>query len=376
MIFANARIVTRHNVLRGSVSVSAGLIAAIGEGATNLPQSEDCEGDYLLPGLVEMHTDNMEKHFMPRPGVLWPSPLAAILAHDSQIASAGITTVYDAIAIGDYRDGGERRRILGQSVAAVRHAQREGLLKADHRFHMRCEVSDPYVVEMLEPYVADPLTALVSLMDHTPGQRQWRDMRAYLQFYEKTGASESEVQTMVAERAADQYAYSIKHRRAILDMLAGRGIPLASHDDTLEEHVEEAVADGIHISEFPTTLTAAAKAKASAMSVVMGAPNVVRGGSHSGNVSALELAEAELLDALSSDYVPTSLLHAAFHIHQRLGIALPNAIATVSANVADMLGLEDRGRIEEGRRADLVQVRLVDDLPVVRKVWRQGVRVI
>ena len=143
-----------------------------------------------------------------------------------------------------------------------------------------------------------------------------------------------------------------KNRRAILDRWAKRG-PVASHDDTTPEHVDEAVADNIMISEFPTTLVAAEAARAAGMRTVMGAPNVVRGGSHSGNVSAIDLAEAGLLDALSSDYAPISLVHAAFALHERVGLSLPDAIATISANPADMLGLDDRGRIAPGLRGDL-----------------------
>ena len=139
---------------------------------------------------------------------------------------------------------------------------------------------------------------------------------------------------------------------------------------------EEAAGLGLTISEFPTTVEAARAARARGMTTIMGGPNVVRGGSHSGNVSATDLAEAGVLDALSPDYVPSSLLHGALRLHERHGMTLPGAIATVTRNPADMIGLGDRGRIEAGTRADLIRVRRLDDgVPVVRRSWRQGVQV-
>jgi alpha-D-ribose 1-methylphosphonate 5-triphosphate diphosphatase len=374
-VFANARIVLRDEMVDGSVVVGDGVIRAIDTGPTARPGACDLGGAVLLPGLIELHTDNMEKHLVPRPGVLWPSPVAAVLAHDLQIAGAGITTVYDAITIGEYHENSLRRRILDDSVAAVTAARERGLLRADHLIHLRCEVCDPAVVEMTAPYADNPLVRLVSLMDHTPGQRQWRDLSKMVQFNKLEGWSDERLRAYVDERLRRQAEHSGPNRRRILDMFRPRELPLASHDDTLVEHVDEAVGDGITISEFPTTPEAAAAARVRGMKIVMGAPNVVRGGSHSGNVSAIELAERGLLDGLSSDYVPASLLQSAILLNRRLDIALPEAVALVSANVADMLGLDDRGEIAIGRRADLVQVVLVDEVPVVRAVWRRGERV-
>jgi alpha-D-ribose 1-methylphosphonate 5-triphosphate diphosphatase len=377
MILTNARVVMIDRILaNASVLVRDGRIAAVDDHPSAVPGALDLEGDYLIPGLIEMHTDHMEKHFMPRPGVLWPSPLAAVIAHDAQIAAAGITTVFDAIACGQYSDGSMRRQMLADQIATVKHAQTEGILRADHRLHLRCEVSDPCVVEIFEPYHADALVRLVSLMDHTPGQRQWTDISKLRQFDSDQGWSEEEFQARIRERLTDQARYADKHRRHILEMVAERpDIVLATHDDTTEAHIDEALAEGATISEFPTTHAAAAKAHAAGMKTIMGAPNVVRGGSHSGNVSALDLAHAGVLDGLSSDYVPASLLQAAFHLADTIETTLPESIALVSANVADMVGLPDRGRIAPGQTADLVRVTRVDGVPLPRAVWRGGRRV-
>jgi alpha-D-ribose 1-methylphosphonate 5-triphosphate diphosphatase len=347
-VLANARIVLRDDVVTGSVVIADGVIRAIDSGATATPGATDLGGALLIPGLIEMHTDNMEKHLVPRPGVLWPNAVAAILAHDLQIAGAGITTVYDAITIGEYHENSLRRRILDDSVAAVTTARDGGLLRADHLIHLRCELGDPAVVDMCEPYVDNELVGLVSLMDHTPGQRQWRDISKMVQYNKLEGWSEDRLQAYIDERIERQGIHARPNRDRILAMFGPRHLPLASHDDTLVEHVDEAVADGVLISEFPTTTEAAAAARARGMQIVMGAPNVVRGGSHSGNVSALDLAGAGLLDGLSSDYVPASLLQSAILLHEKHETPLPEAIGYVTANIADMLGLDDRGEIAIG----------------------------
>ncbi len=369
-VLTNARIVTRDEVIHGSVKVVDGRIAEVDSG--NVHVAEDLDGDYIVPGLIEMHTDNLEKHIVPRPGVMWPTPLSSILAHDMQIIGAGITTVFDAISVGEFQENSMRRHILGLAIESIRQAQRHDLLRAHHCVHMRCELADPAMVEIFSPFTHDPLVQLVSLMDHTPGQRQWRDLSQMRTFQQKEKWSEKELQSFIDERLAKQQKFASKHRQEVLQRLNGRTIPLASHDDTTAEHIDEAVGDGIRIAEFPTTTEAAKAARDRGMAIIMGAPNVVRGGSHSGNVSALDLAEDGLLDGLSSDYAPKSLMHAAFVLHDKVGLGLPQAIAKVSANVADAVGIDDRGEVKQGKQADLVRVRPVGEVPVVRRVWRDG----
>jgi alpha-D-ribose 1-methylphosphonate 5-triphosphate diphosphatase len=368
---ANAEIITPNAVFRGSLTVSDGKIAKISEGAGVPAGAIDFGGDYLTPGLVELHTDNVEKHMVPRPGIVWPSPIAAILGHDAQMIAAGVTTVYDAIAVGEYLDRSYRRALLAIVLKAVRDAKDAGLFRADHRVHLRCEIADDCVMELFEPYVNDPNVQMISVMDHTPGQRQWRDLKSFKTF-KNANMSDVEFEAYVAQRIASASQSTSRNRRAVIDLWANRG-PIASHDDTTTGHVAEAVADDIRISEFPTTMVAAEAAKAAGMYTVMGAPNVVRGGSHSGNISALELASAGLLDALSSDYAPISLIQATFALNERAGMTLPQAIAMVSANPAAMLGMDDRGEITVGKRADLVRVRLVGEAAIVRGTWVEGV---
>lgn len=372
-ILTNAKLILENEVATGTIVLEGRTIAALDQGRSSLPSAIDMEGDYVAPGLIEMHTDNAEKHFEPRPGVLWPDGLAAMVAHDAQMAAAGVTTVYDAVCAGyDSGDSVSRRHTFNMLVNAIKDGMREGVFRIDHKLHLRCELTGADVVDAITPHMDHPLVALGSLMDHTPGQRQWRDVKAHKAYVVgKSGKTDAEWQAHVEARMA---AASNVPRMypLVVEMFRQRGIPLASHDDTTPEHVEEGVAAGVVISEFPTTVEAATFAKRKGLATIAGAPNVVRGGSHSGGVSVAELAEAGVLDGLSSDYVPASLLQAVHALETRHAIALPAAMGMVTWAVADALSLDDRGRLAPGLRADVLRFRMVGDTPFVRALWVAG----
>jgi alpha-D-ribose 1-methylphosphonate 5-triphosphate diphosphatase len=376
MLIRNARIVTHDEEFTGVVRTAGDRIVEVTPGDTWVPEAEDWDGDYLIPGLVELHTDNIEKHLAPRPGVLWNNE-AAIIVHDAQVAAAGITTVFDALAIGSRENVGLRGRdIQTQCAASIARFASRGLLRAEHFLHLRCEVATPDVVEVFDELSTNPLLKLASVMDHTPGQRQWHDPAQWRRYQERLGKwSDERAAAALEELADDHVRYASAHRRAIVARCAALGLSVASHDDTLVEHVDEAAADGVALCEFPTTLKAAQAARQHGIATIMGAPNVVRGGSHSGNVSALELAQENLLDILSSDYVPSSLMIAAFDLVRKAGWSLPRAISTVSSAPAHAAGLTDRGAIAAGLRADFVRVAKAGDLPVPRATYRSGMRV-
>ena len=375
LALTNARIVLGDREIHGSLIARNGLIRLVEEGSTQAPGAIDCEGDYVIPGLVELHTDNLEKHLMPRAGVIWPS-LSAVLTHDAQVVAAGITTVFDALSVGDLEEESVRIETLRSTYDAILEGQRSGALRADHWFHLRCELAYPRLIEALEPLLDHASVRLISLMDHTPGQRQYRDLQQYRKYYSKNHMSwsEDEFAEVVKRRTEQQANYSPTHERAVLTLVHGRNIVLASHDDTDTSQVAHAKGIGVTISEFPTTQEAADAAHAHGLTTVMGAPNVVRGGSHSGNVAALDLARTDRLDMLSSDYVPASLLHGAFMLHSKAGWSMPRAMATVSSNPAKALGFDDRGALKAGMRADVVRMRVLDGLPIVRNVWVAGQR--
>ena len=372
-IFRNARIVLGDEIVTGSVAIADGTIAAVDSGLSQV--GEDFAGDYLIPGLVELHTDQLEAHYRPRPGVFW-NPLGALQAHDVQIAGSGITTVFDAVRIGSDMEVpgmGEHVQVL---VDAIAHAVEDGRLRAEHLIHLRCELPAHDVVDDFERFCDLPLVKLASVMDHTPGQRQYQTVSKYRKYHQdRSRFSEAEMDAYIADRLAEQARYSGANRKAILKRGQDVGIAFASHDDATVEHVAESVADGVSIAEFPTTMVAAEQSHRAGLAVLMGAPNVVRGGSHSGNIAAVDLAKEGCLDVLSSDYVPGALVLAAFQLPALAGISLPEAIRMVSSTPARAAHLNDRGEIAPGKRADLVRVRLHGDMPVVRGVWRQGQRV-
>ncbi|MBZ9935216.1 alpha-D-ribose 1-methylphosphonate 5-triphosphate diphosphatase [Mesorhizobium sp. BR1-1-16] len=367
-------IVLEDRVVFGSVSVDDGRIQSV----ESEERPDAGAADFLIPGLIDIHTDNIEHHFQPRPGVNWPSTLGAVMAHDWQVLGAGITTVLDALSLGDYDSRGARTAMLDAAIGGLTEARSAGLLRVDHYFHFRCELSDPALLDIVGRHIDNPGLRLMSMMDHTPGQRQWHDVGLYREFRRKKNArvwSDDEFAAYMAERRAHQAHYVPAGRDSIAAAAKERGIRLASHDDTSVADVEEARGLGIAISEFPTTLAAATAARDSGMAIVMGAPNIVLGGSHSGNVGAAQLADAGLLDILTSDYVPTSLLQAPFILAAR-GMPIPEAIGLVTSKVADAAGFADRGRIVPGLRADLVRVSLVGGVPVIRAIWIAGQRVV
>lgn len=372
----NARLVLPDRVVEGSVSLRDGLITSVDEGHVARAPALDLEGDWLLPGLVELHTDNLEGHVKPRPKVVWPM-LPALLAHDAELMAAGITTVFDSLRLGDEDDDDRCYTTLKESVEEIRAAEAARLLRSDHRIHIRLEICKAGVVDDFADFQDEPLLGMCSLMDHTPGQRQFANLEAYRTYYMgKMGFGEAEMDAYIDARLADHERWAGPNRTALADMIRESEVALASHDDATEAHVLEAAELGLTISEFPTTLEAGRACRHHGLTTIGGAPNLVRGKSHSGNVAVSDLARHGLLDALASDYVPASLLLGVFRLHDDLGWDLSQAAAVASRNPARMVGLEDRGDIVEGQRADLIWVTRSHDLPVVRGVWRGGRRVL
>ncbi len=376
VVLANAEVIAQGAAFRGRVTLIGDQVAEVVEGGEVPVGAIDCGGDVVAPGLVELHTDNLERHIRPRPAVHWPHN-AAIVAHDAELASCGITTVFDAIRVGSIEGKGgtgwsRYARDLADEVLAIRA---KGALKISHHLHLRAEVCSHSLIDELEQFGADDRVGIVSLMDHTPGQRQFADIGQYEIYMKgKHGLSDASFKEHVQARQTLGEKVRDVHEAAAVAAAGRFGAVLASHDDTLVVHVERSSGYGIALAEFPTTLVAAEACHTYGIAVMMGAPNLIRGGSHSGNVAAGELAEAGLLDIMSSDYVPSALLFAAV----RLGTLwddLPRALATVSSAPARAAGLTDRGEIAVGQRADLVRFRVEGEVPVLHGVWSGGRRV-
>ncbi|HEX3994206.1 MAG TPA: alpha-D-ribose 1-methylphosphonate 5-triphosphate diphosphatase [Acetobacteraceae bacterium] len=374
-IFSNAVLVTPDEVLLGSLTMRDGTITEISAGRSSAPGAIDLDGDYLIPGVVDVHTDNLERQVLPRSLARWPSR-SAMVAHDAQCAAAGVTTILDALCLGDLGFDAGRIQTFRDGVADLDALTPTGLLKSQHYLHLRCEIPALDTLDCLDLVADHPLVRMISLMDHSPGVGQYANLDFYRELRRRGGLDEASVDRRIAELQEQRARVREPNRKSLLDRVRGRGIALASHDDRTVEEIAENARDGICISEFPVTMAAAEAAKAAGMDVIAGAPNVVRGGSHSGNIAAADLLREGWVDVFASDYVPPALIEAAFRC-VRDGLAeLPQAVGMITWRAAELAGLPDRGRLAEGQRADLVRVRVHETLPVVRQVWNGGDRVI
>lgn len=372
-VLTNAQIVLGDEIIHGTVRMVGAQIADVSQGNASVPGALDCNNDFLCPGLIELHTDNLERHLAPRPGVKWPQR-NAILAHDAELASTGITTVFDALRVGSIISQGKSRygKYARDVTDQIMDLRNRSVLKISHFIHLRAEICSETLVEELAEFHPQDRIGLVSLMDHSPGQRQFADLgqfRTYLSG--KHSMNDDQIDAHFDNLRAMKAKFGDLHEEAGVKRAHELGAILASHDDTLPEHVTRSARIGVRLAEFPTTQVAAQACRDNGISVMMGAPNVVRGGSHSGNVAAQDLGDAGLLDILSSDYVPASLLMGAVMLGQRTG-DMAKGLATVTSAPASATGLTDRGALAPGLRADIVRFALIDDVPSVRGAWVQG----
>lgn len=375
-IYTNYRLLLPTEEVLGTLIIRDGIITDIQPGIVS--QGQNGEGNYILPGLVELHTDNLEKCISPRPGVRWNLEAAAV-NHDRDLISSGITTVCDAIAIGDVtpREDSLRLHHYAPMIDIVAEGQAAGRFSTDHLLHLRCELGYEHLYQIVEPYSQHPLLALISLMDHTPGQRQFVNIDKYKQYYTgKHGVPEVKMEEFINMRLEYQRKHAQENRQALVKMTQEKRISLASHDDATVDHVQQAIAEGVVLAEFPTTIDAAKEAHSKGLLVLMGAPNVILGGSHSGNVSAMELVELDLVDIISSDYVPRSLLQSAFIISQQAQKPLYEAIKLITINSAKAINLDNEiGSLEVGKKADFITVHDDGIVPRILEVYKQGDRV-
>jgi alpha-D-ribose 1-methylphosphonate 5-triphosphate diphosphatase len=374
-ILTNAQLVLPDGVVSGTIAMKGATIVGIDTGNSSLPSAIDMQGDYLIPGIVDLHTDNLERQVQPRATSRWPSR-SAMIAHDAQCAAAGVTTIFDSLCLGDLGFEKDRIRTFQEGMADLDVLAPTGLLKSEHFLHLRCEVPAADTIDLVEPVIGHRLVRMISLMDHSPGEGQYANLDYYRKIRKASGLDDETIERRINELRDQRARLRDPNRRILLALARTREVPIASHDDRTLEEVAENIADGIAISEFPVTLAAANAAKAGGMQVIAGAPNIVRGGSHSGNVSASNLVNAKAVDAFASDYVPPSLVEAAFLCARSHGMSLPAAIGMVTDVPARMAGLQERGRLALWCRADVVRVTVHENLPVVRQVWCAGVRVI
>jgi len=373
-ILTNATLILPTELVAGTIVIRGDRIAEIQPGRSHALSATDLDGDHLMPGVVDVHTDNLERQVEPRASARWPSR-SAMLAHDAQCAAAGVTTVLDALCLGDLGFDKERVKTFRDAVVDLDALVHTGLLKSDHYLHLRCELPATDMMDLVDPVADHPLVRMISLMDHSPGVGQYANMDRYWALRRRGGLKDEEIQARIDHLLAQRARTRDPNRRALLARVKHLDISLASHDDRTVEEIEENVRDGIMISEFPVAMEAANAAREKGMQIIAGAPNIVRGGSHSGNIAAADLVRAGRVDAFASDYVPAALVEAAFISADTAGVSLPEAVGYITDTPARMSNLPDRGRLEPALRADLVRVRVHEGQAIVRQVWRGGERV-
>ena len=368
----NARLVLPDGVREGALRIEGGVIAEISD---HVEGGVDCDGDYVIPGLIDVHTDHVEKHLIPRPGVRYDY-LGALLAQDAQVTGAGVTTVFDSISVGAFMKNPERREILGPLLDALEEGRQLDIFRADHLIHLRCEIIDEATITLIDENIGRGPVRLASVMDHTPGDRQSPDIERWMSKSRDLGTPE-ELKEKVAFMRERSETLGPRVRAHVVRAALAAGKPLMSHDDRTVEHIDQSVAEGVMIAEFPTTLESARAAREKGMSIVAGAPNYLRGGSQSGNVNVVDLLREDLVDILASDYVPRSMIDAAFRIAEDpdLPQTLTDTVAMVAERPAAAAGLTDRGRIAAGLKADLARVRRHGAIAHVAGLWRSGRRV-
>lgn len=371
-LLANATIVLPDRVVEeGWVVIDRDRIGSIGYGA--YPQTPtmphfDLDGAYLFPGLVDLHCDAIEKLVQPRPGVEIEAGIA-LHAADRLLLGCGVTCQLHALSLDDAEFGVRSDRFMHDFLHRLSMDRHCG---ARHLVHARVEVSSQRGLEALQTMLGHPFLRLISIMDHSPGQGQYANEQMFRAYVAQTsGRSDAEIDEILVRKRAAQ-ADIPRRIRQVVELAARHNLPVASHDDDTPAKVAQWVEYGLRIAEFPTTMEAAQAAHAAGMAVGMGAPNVLRGKSSGGNLSAITAIEAGAVDWLCADYYPASLLPVIFRLVDRGTLDLPAAVALISHNPARAAGLDHLiGSIRPGLLADLIVVQRVPD-PVVHHVFVGG----
>ncbi|MET0008846.1 MAG: alpha-D-ribose 1-methylphosphonate 5-triphosphate diphosphatase [Candidatus Thiodiazotropha sp. 6PLUC9] len=366
----NARVVLAEEVLeKADVMIEDGLITAINPESTTADKVIDLNNQWLMPGLIDLHCDALEKEVEPRPNVHFPLDFACAQA-DKRNAAAGITTVYHALSFANDELGVRNNVFAAQVARAVHEWHPHGLV--DNRVHCRYEITDQSGLPILKSLLQDKSMHLISMMDHTPGQGQFKDMAAYQNYLTRTYKKTADEVEVIIERKIEAASGAFARMQELADVAHAAGISVASHDDDSADRVSTMSGIGADISEFPITLEAAKAAKAAGMSTIFGAPNILRGKSQSGSMKAIEAIHEGVADCLCADYAPAALIVAVMKIAEGSDLDLPAAVRLVTANPAKAGKLHDRGQIEVGRRADLIAVGQPGGLPQVTRVWSGG----
>ena len=376
IVIENATVVTPERVLEGaSIRIEDGRIMEISTHINvNGHRRIDAGGMHVLPGFVDLHSDAIEKEIEPRPNAYFPINLA-LFELDKKLAAAGITTMYHSISFGEQDYGVRANETASDIIKEINRLS--SALTVRTRVHARFEMTSAGAVSYIEELIRANNIHILSLMDHTPGQGQFREVAAYRKYYrERYNIGDDQIDEIVERKKASGASVRTEYVEHIVAMCRERGILVASHDDDSEEKIEAILDLGVGLTEFPINLPTACAAKKRGILVCLGAPNVVRGGSQGKNLSARDAIVAGCGDVICSDYYPMCMVHAVVALHKSGLLDLPTAVNMVTLNPAIAVGIADQtGSIEVGKLADLVLVNISGEVPRIMKTLVGGMEV-
>ncbi len=372
-IIENASIVCPKGIIEdGTLAVENGFITEVRSGC--LPGNQkrlDARGRLVLPGFVDIHSDAIEKEIEPRPRSYFPFDVA-ITELDKKMAASGITTIYHSLSFAEHEIGLRKNETAAAIVKKINAMGPD--LSVNTKVHVRYEITDTTAVTCLEELVQGGSVHLMSFMDHTPGQGQFKEVMEFRNYY---GAVYQKHGTEL-DRLIDQKLSVLQDtKEEILGYLIGLckryEIPLASHDDDTNEKIDWMRSMGITITEFPVNLETACYASNEGLYVCVGAPNILRGSSVIKNLSARQAVDEDCVDIICSDYVPMAVLHAVFILHKTLALPLHEVANMASLYPAEAVGISGyTGSLEAGKAADLIIVDRTDAMPKIKKTFVSG----
>jgi len=371
-IIVNGKIVLPHGILqRGSIQVEEGRIVKVTEEGIRLKRrSLDARGRYIMPGMIDLHSDAIEKEIEPRPNSRFPIDIA-LFELDKKFSACGITTAFHAISYAGDELGIRSNQIATETIKKLNQMRKKFGIRT--KAHARFEITDKEAIPYLEEIIEAGCIDLFSIMDHTPGQGQFKEVAFFKNYYGTVYQKTDAELEKIIERKKEKAKAMRGHLQYILNLCLSKNLRLVSHDDDSQEKVAWLSQMGVSISEFPVNLEAARAASERGIHICLGSPNALRGESQSKNLSAREAISLGYGNILCSDYSPMSMLHAVFTLW-RVGIlSLHEAVNLVSLHPAQAVGLDHEvGSIAEGKEADLVWVEMEDEIPKVRKAFVSG----
>ena len=371
-VIENATVVLPSGILKGaSIKIEDRIISKIREGSINSNTKRiNAQERFLLPGFIDLHSDAIEKEIEPRPNSFFPVNIA-LFELDKKLASCGVTTIFHALSFAEGEIGVRSNEKAAEIIKEINRLK--GRMNVKTLVHARFEITDEGAIPYLEALLKDGNINLLSLMDHTPGQGQFKEVALFKNYFGTVYKKSDAELTKIIDRKLSVKESVKSHVDYAVALCKSMNVPMTSHDDDSDEKICWLKKMGIRISEFPVNMDAVRSASNNGIYVCLGAPNALRGNSQAKNLSARDAIVSGYGDILCSDYSPMTILHAVFTLHKHDILPLHEAVNMASINPAMAVGISDNtGSIEEGKEADLTMVDIGEEIPRIVKTFVAG----